>query len=132
MTMHDSVVAWVYALRDPRTDAVRYVGLTTNIHLRENSHHANTWPDKSGVFLKRWRQELESLNLKPRLQLLYEVRSIGERSVRWFAPLIEQAVMLHYAKRNGPETMVNGTSLRWQGKWTKRVARHLAAEEQNA
>lgn len=56
----------IYALHDPRTEAVRYVGRTKNPKSRAQAHFSA--PCSLG--LKAWADELRALNLRPRLEVL--------------------------------------------------------------
>lgn len=57
---------WVYALRDPRTHAIRYVGITTHLKQRFASHRR---PD--GTTPKdEWVRELKAAGFSPKLEIL--------------------------------------------------------------
>lgn len=59
--------AYIYALKDPRTNEVRYIGITTNPkqrYIAHCSHH--TRADAKG----KWIKELKSANMKPKMEIL--------------------------------------------------------------
>ena len=60
------VVVYIYALADPRTGRVRYIGKSINPSQRL-SNHMN---DKSNCHRSHWIQELKLLGLRPELILL--------------------------------------------------------------
>jgi hypothetical protein len=64
--MSDSVWWHVYALKDPRTNEVRYIGTTTDLKTRMASHFT------SRIGRKRcaWFEELRQLKIKPLLEVL--------------------------------------------------------------
>lgn len=63
---------YIYALVDPRTDQIRYVGKTVNLAVRLSQHLANS----SGTNRKyEWLQELKALSLLPEIRVLAEVDS---------------------------------------------------------
>ncbi len=57
---------YIYALVDPRTSAVRYVGITTNPALRLASHRFRPASDQ----MRQWVRELSKEKLRPSLQVL--------------------------------------------------------------
>lgn len=57
----------IYALADPRTGDIRYVGSTRNSKQRLNSH---LYADKSSRLRTQWIRELRERGLKPELLLL--------------------------------------------------------------
>lgn len=56
----------VYGLYDPETDALRYIGCSTNVELRQKNH----WTEKTGSKKSDWIQQLKSKGLTPKLVVL--------------------------------------------------------------
>lgn len=85
----------IYALIDPRTDEVRYVGATVNTTQRLTDHikaSANETTHKG-----HWIKQLQALGLRPRMQILEQV--IGhdastEAERRWIAHYRAAGVVL--------------------------------------
>jgi hypothetical protein len=64
---------YIYALKDPRTDEVRYVGKTAHLRIRYNQHvNITQLKKRRRTHLSNWIFLLESLGLKPTLQILEE------------------------------------------------------------
>lgn len=64
--MPNSDVAHIYALYDPRTSAIKYIGKTTNIKRRRRQH---LWERKTSAFAE-WLKELKVLGLEPSFFIL--------------------------------------------------------------
>lgn len=73
----------IYALIDPRTLLVRYVGRSVNIGSRFNSHKSS----KGNLPVNRWCAKLKRLGLKPKIEIL-EIHSKPEK--------IEKKWIKHY------------------------------------
>lgn len=75
------VNVWIYALTDPRTHAVMYIGQTINMRKRLTSHVNN--PMNS---TKIWINELKALKLRPQMVMLelanYETAT--EKEEKWY------------------------------------------------
>lgn len=88
---------YIYALVDPRSHEVRYVGLTVDPRARLINHYYEWIEDKSA-----WLEELELLGLKPQLRIIDIIPCSDEYDVdeRHCAHLLEQNYIDHYS-RNG-------------------------------
>lgn len=64
------MVAYIYALSDPRTCEVRYIGKTVNINKRLRSHLKDSLRRNTPVYA--WIRKLASLNLVPLISLITE------------------------------------------------------------
>jgi hypothetical protein len=83
---------YIYALIDPRTQKIRYVGKTTaDIHERLKQH-CGAWNGRTKK--KAWLRELRSLGLKPKVKLLQKVnrRSFASWRAedRWIERLVRR------------------------------------------
>lgn len=84
--MSDQRREWhVYALRDPRSNAIRYVGITTNLQKRYSSHLKAKDATPRGI----WIRELLAANLAPILEVLEtgEDADCQTPERRWIATL---------------------------------------------
>ena len=95
----------IYALVDPRTEEVRYIGCTMQpLEQRAKAHLT----DRGNARKYQWVQELRQANLEPKVQLLEEAENEpAEREQHWIA--LKQA--------EGCE-LLNGWSPRY---WTRRT-----------
>jgi len=63
----------IYALQDPRTFEIRYVGLTTKGLARPNEHLKRFTTKKVAKFpIYKWIKKLDKLNLKPHILVIQE------------------------------------------------------------
>lgn len=69
----------VYALIDPRTKLVRYVGRSVNIGSRFTSHKSS----KRGLPVNRWCQKLKAENLNPIITVLEFHRNPEKVEAKW-------------------------------------------------
>jgi predicted GIY-YIG superfamily endonuclease len=91
---------YIYALRDPRDDSVRYVGRTKNLKGRLQQHLYNK-SDGSFVHARReWIQEVRSVGLRPVMEVVETLRApvdealISERERRWIFHFFQQGASL--------------------------------------
>lgn len=68
------VPVWIYALTDPRTHTIKYIGRTEDLKRRFQVHLAG---GRSCRAVQRWVRELRYADLQPLLEELYVV-SAGE------------------------------------------------------
>lgn len=59
----------IYGLHDPRTDALRYVGKTTNPH-RRFTQHCRGHIAQLHMPVVRWCRDLKAIGLKPKMEVL--------------------------------------------------------------
>lgn len=78
---------FIYVLRDPRTDDVKYVGKTKNPYFRERAHASLTQVRKQGIHKIDWTVELRSLGLRPKFEIIEECQEgkWKEREEFWIA-----------------------------------------------
>lgn len=91
---------YIYALRDPRDEAVRYVGRTKNPKRRLGSHLYKKY-DGSFVHDRReWIQELRSAGLRPVMEIVETLSApvkealVNERECRWIFHYFQQGASL--------------------------------------
>lgn len=127
---------FIYALSDPKTDEIRYVGRTNAPQKRYNRHldgfrelsakicrktgksnldckcktHKTRKPSNSSRY---WIADLTRRNLKPVLKILEKVEQpvrVVEREMRWICYLIQQKTKLLNAENQCPEaqTLIRG------------------------
>lgn len=76
---------YIYALIDPKTEAVKYVGQTDNIKRRFNDHISSSLNPKSDsyeTYKARWIRKLSSENLKPIIEILEECDDYNQSNQR--------------------------------------------------
>src|SRR3990167_10832280 len=80
-------VVYIYALCDPRDDAIRYVGRTVNLKDRYRNHLKAKW----GTHRCCWIKGLKAIGLKPKMTVLEIVREAECRKAEiwWIAHLRE-------------------------------------------
>lgn len=80
----------VYALVDPRTKAIHYIGQTIQTTLKRYREHWVSYAPNSRV--SDWFKELRSLNLEPEMRILEEAAScdLKTRERYWIGWAIEQ------------------------------------------
>lgn len=69
--MKDAV--YIYALKDPDTGTIRYIGKSNNPRRRYNNHISNARNHRDGNRVGNWIRKLLSNNQKPTLEVLLEV-----------------------------------------------------------
>lgn len=74
--------AWVYALVDPRTKHIHYVGRTVNLTVRRNAHLARICGNSE---MCEWRAGLRDAGLEPTFRVLARttVERVAEAEKRW-------------------------------------------------
>jgi len=84
--MQESSTTFIYCLRDPRTDAVRYVG-KANDPLHRSRMHPVKAREGGGCHRATWLRELDRLGLRPILCILEECERTGwqDRERWWIA-----------------------------------------------
>lgn len=88
---------FIYVLRDPETNRVRYVGWTVNISRRFNGH----LQDNGKTHKSRWVATLKEKNLVPIIEVIQDVRNEDD----WRE--VERKWIAYY--RGVGENLVNGT-----------------------
>lgn len=94
----------VYALTDPRTGAVRYVGISVDVQNRLRHHVYRCTHPHGNSALQKWLSELGALNLTPKAIILDE--HVAERywepaEKHWIAELAEAGCALTNATPGG-------------------------------
>jgi predicted GIY-YIG superfamily endonuclease len=91
---------YIYVLRDPRYNAVRYIGRTKNLKGRFQQHLYNK-SDGSFIHARReWIQEVRSAGLRPVMEVVETLRApvdealISERERRWIFHFYQQGAAL--------------------------------------
>lgn len=90
---------FIYALRDPRTNQIRYVGKSNNPTVRCKNHmHEGGFHNKAK---RQWAEELRKQNLRPSIEILEECTSQNwkNRETYWIKTLrLEGHALLNIAK----------------------------------
>lgn len=79
----------IYALVDPRTDEIRYIGRSTNVKRRFNEHMEK----RETTAVGNWKYKLLTMGLKPILKMIEEIEDrscLKEREIYWIAHGREQ------------------------------------------
>ncbi len=101
----------IYALIDPRTDSIRYVGGTHQPAKRLAEHVGKGSGENR--HLRRWIEELREAGLQPTMHILEQVTDdefVLEREYRWILKLVRDGANLANSEASGP-------------KWVERVKR---------
>ncbi len=82
----------IYALRDPRSDEVRYIGKTDDPHRRWRRHKT----EQGQTPRHKWLQTLQELGLEPILEIIEELPASkwAERERFWIAKYLDQGCNL--------------------------------------
>jgi len=90
---------YIYALRDPRTSDIHYIGVTNNLALRLSQHLG----DKSGTPKSRWIQELLTSGVKPEIVELERVptNQAGKAERKWLEVGKEEGWHLTNSREGG-------------------------------
>lgn len=89
-----TLTVFIYGLLDPRSGAVRYVGVTKNLRKRLYGHlRANT----ENGFKRAWISELAAINLKPEMIVIEGVsdKEWRDREIFWIAYYRERGELLN-------------------------------------
>ncbi|MDE2102413.1 MAG: GIY-YIG nuclease family protein [Patescibacteria group bacterium] len=113
---------FVYALLDPITDDVRYIGSSVNPSNRFQSHYRGSHNRR----VRAWFKELRSIGQRPRLVTLADVR--GWRA----ANRLENVYIFEYSRNgaellniiNSLETSIRDAWRRWAREWKRDLIRH--------
>jgi transposase len=74
----------IYVLTDPRDDAVRYIGISTNARYRHFQHiHSN-----NNMRIRQWVRELEKLGMSPEMRIIETVEREKEASDDAFKQIV--------------------------------------------
>ncbi|HLQ30848.1 MAG TPA: GIY-YIG nuclease family protein [Ktedonobacteraceae bacterium] len=95
---------FVYALADPRTDIVAYVGITNNLYTRFKKHLENQEPNRKK---NEWIRQLQQAKLIPSVKLLETVSTweiAKQREVYWIRYYSAQRISLTNIRRATEET----------------------------
>lgn len=96
----------IYALIDPRTQEVRYIGRSVNIEARYRDHLNKC--DKKPYWSARWIRSLQELGLVPQLEILEQVEdrsTLKDREIAWIAYAREQGWKLTNLTDGGDGTL---------------------------
>lgn len=61
-------IGYIYALVDPRTNCIRYIGKTSNIEARFSKH--KTSAKYCRTYKEKWINSLQNINLQPKIKIL--------------------------------------------------------------
>jgi GIY-YIG catalytic domain len=96
----------VYALLDPRTNAVRYIGQTSQPQNRQRQHRSRNRGNRPK---EAWMLELRALGLEPQMRILEEVAEtefVMEREHRWLLQYIHDGADLLNLELNSRRNFV--------------------------
>lgn len=76
---------YIYALLDPTTNQIKYIGQTNNIERRFNDHLSSSLNEKSdsyNTYKARWIRKLLSNNIKPIIQIVEECENLEQSNLK--------------------------------------------------
>jgi hypothetical protein len=91
---------YIYSLSDPITNDIKYIGQTNNIQRRFNRHINNSINKNSDEYethKSRWIRKLLENNLKPIIEVIEEVETLGEsnkQEIFWIKKLTNEGLKL--------------------------------------
>lgn len=102
-----SKVGYIYVIKDPRDSLVRYVGQTTDIPRRWNTHLSITVLEKEKTYKSRWILSLLKKGLLPIFEVLEctDLERLNEREIYW---------LLHYQKESENLTNTRAAGDAWR------------------
>lgn len=111
----------IYALEDPQTGLIMYVGYTSNIDLRLKQHLQSA--KQTGTPKEQWLAELKQLNLQPKVIELEEIaiEDCNNAEIRWIEHFRQKGHKLTNGSKGGGI---------YQGKETTKVHTNLYLDAQ--
>jgi predicted GIY-YIG superfamily endonuclease len=91
---------YIYVLKDPETNEIRYVGQTDNLKRRFNKHISNTINENSeeyNTYKSRWIRKLLEKNIQPIIEIIEEVETLdisNKREKFWIKKLTNEGINL--------------------------------------
>ena len=76
---------YIYALLDPTTNQIKYIGQTNNIERRFNDHLSSSLNENSdsyNTYKARWIRKLLSNNIKPIIQIVEECENLEQSNLK--------------------------------------------------
>lgn len=111
----------VYALSDPRTNEVHYVGCT--VLLRDRMLVHMTGKNKSNPIMQAWIDELKSLGMRPKATILDKTES-------WRAAPVRERWWIQFYLREGAPLANKRDATRWdEERWVEATKRMMRANE---
>lgn len=79
------MISGIYSLVDPRTNRIRYIGLSVNLYYRKKQHLDKSNKRTKGPHLLNWLNQLYELNLQPTFTIIDKcsVEKLQERERYW-------------------------------------------------
>lgn len=77
------MIYYIYSLKDPITNKIRYIGKTTNIQKRYYYHCSNYHLNNENTHRSNWIKSLKNQNLKPIIEIIEECENWQEREIYW-------------------------------------------------
>lgn len=117
--MAKAVICGIYALTDPETGDVRYVGQARNIHKRYRQHCNLNGCAK--LPKNRWAAKLARQGAEPGLKVLEETADLDAREIHWIQLLRSQGAKLMNVAEGG-KSMRHASEAKAQMPWGRKRA----------
>lgn len=119
---------FIYVLKDPRTDAVRYVGYTNNLKARFKTHIQHARRCLHDCYKDRWVRALLALNMSPVMKVIEEGEGDGWQDAerRWIAYYKERAKLT-----NGTIGGEGGLGAVWSDEAKARLSKILTGRKRS-
>jgi len=84
---------WIYALVDPGTGDIRYIGKTTDPYCRCHQHENIDLCHKGNVALMKWKRELHDRGVVPEFKIIAEITAASDWLLNGLLIASEQAII---------------------------------------
>lgn len=104
---------YIYTLKDPETQLVRYVGKSNNPRLRYNNHIQHSKKHRGSRHVVNWICSLLDKNLKPVLEIIEECNenNWAEREIYWIAYHKLHVDLTNYSKGGENSSGLHGEGI---------------------
>ena len=103
------MVGYIYILRCPLTNRVRYVGLTRSPIKRKSQHRCYNSTLDGNKGYKRWKENLKNIKLRPIFEVIEEINvdDVSDREIYWITFYKEHGFDLLNLTDGGEHNMIS-------------------------